>query len=212
MKVIVVGATGTIGREITGALGERHEVVCACRTNAAECVDITSPASIEGLFERVAAVDAVVCAAGDARFGPMETLTDADYGVGLVSKIMGQVNLARIAAGHLRDNGSITLTAGMTGRMPIAGTTSYAMANSAIEGYVRAAALELPRGLRINAVSPTWTIETLRLLGMDRSWGVPAAEVALGYLESVEGNLTGTVIDAGWRYDPTSGSATVAAA
>ena len=212
MKVIVVGGTGTIGREVVRALSERHEVVSACRVTAETCVDIGSPESIRAMFLSAGPVDAVVCAAGDARFGPMDTLTEADYGVALESKIMGQVNLARIAAAHLRDGGSITLTAGITGRVPIPGTTSVGMANGAIEAYVRAAALELPRGIRINAVSPNWTVESLLQFGMDPSWGVPAAEVALGYVESVEGDCTGTVIDAGWRHDPARDSLTVATA
>lgn len=100
----------------------------------------------------------------------------------------------------------------MTGRVPIVGTTSISMVNAAIEGFVRAAALELPRGLRINAVSPQWTIETLELFGMDTSWGVPAERVALGYVESVEGTMSGTVIDAGWRYDAAQRPVSVAVA
>ena len=210
MRVIVIGATGTIGTAVVNALSERHEILAACRTTAANCVDIGSADSIRALFASVGPVDAVVCAAGDARFGPMADLSLDDYAVGLDSKLMGQVNVTRIAADRLTDNGSITLTSGITGRMPIPGTTSVGMINGAIEGYVRAAALEMPRGIRINVVSPNWTVESLRLFGMDEAWGVPSAQVALGYLESVEGSLTGTVIDAGWR-DPALRSATVAA-
>ena len=212
MKVIVVGGTGTIGREVVRALAERHEVISACRVTAETCVDIGSTASITAMFLGTGPVDAVVCAAGDARFGPMDTLSEDDYGVALASKLMGQVNLARAAVDHLRDAGSITLTAGKLGRVPIPGATSVAMANGAIEAYVRAAALELPRGIRINAVSPNWTVESLRLYGMDESWGVPAAQVALSYVESVEGSRTGTVIDAGWQDEPALSSASVAAA
>ena len=209
MKVIVVGGTGTIGREVVRALAERHEVVSACRTTAAECVDIESAESIRAMFLSIGPVDAVVCAAGDARFGPMDSLTQADYEVALGSKVMGQVNLARAAVAHLREGGSITLTGGITGRMPISGTTSVGMANGAIEAYVRAAALEMPRGLRINAVSPNWTVESLRQFGMDEAWGVPAAQVALGYVASVEGDRTGTVIDAGWQHNPARGAMTI---
>ncbi len=157
-------------------------------------------------------MDAIVCAAGDARFSAMEGMTVDDYGVGILSKLMGQVNLTRIGSEFVRDGGSITLTSGVTGRVPIVGTTSISMVNAAIEGFVRAAALELPRGLRINAVSPQWTIETLGLFGMDTSWGVPAERVALGYVESVEGTMTGTVIDTGWRYDAAQSTVSVAVA
>jgi NAD(P)-dependent dehydrogenase (short-subunit alcohol dehydrogenase family) len=212
MKIVVIGGTGTIGTEVVRALDARHAVVRACRTTAEACVNIESPASIRALFQAIGTVDAVVCAAGDARFGPMDGLSEDDHAVGIASKLMGQVNLARLAVPHVHDGGSITLTAGVTGRRPIPGTTSVGLINSAIEGYVRAAAMELPRGIRINAVSPNWTIESLALFGMDTSWGVPAATVALGYVASVEGDFTGTVIDAGWQHDPGDRSKTVAAA
>lgn len=212
MKVLVVGATGTIGREVVQRLCRRHDVLLGGRTMPGLAIDITSPASIGVFFEATGPLDAIVCAAGDARFGPMETMSADDYGIGLHSKLMGQVNLTRIGAQYVRDGGSITLTSGVTGRVPIVGTTSVSMVNAAIEGFVRAAALELPRGLRINAVSPQWTIETLRSFGMDTSRGVPAERVTLGYVESVEGTMSGTVIDAGWRYDAAHGLNSVAVA
>ncbi len=212
MKVLVVGATGTIGREVVTRLGHRYDVLLGGRTTPGLAIDITAPESIGAFFEATGQVDAIVCAAGDARFSPMEAMTIDDYGVGILSKLMGQVNLARIGSEFVRDGGSITLTSGVTGRMPIVGTTSISMVNAAIEGFVRAAALELPRGLRINAVSPQWTIETLGLFGMDTSWGVPAERVALGYVESVEGTMSGTVIDAGWRYDAAQSLVSVAVA
>ena len=201
MKILVIGATGTIGREVVKRLAEEYDVLLGSRTTAGLAIDITSPASIRAYFEATGPVDGVVCAAGDARFGPMDSMTDEDYEVGLRTMLMGQVNVTRIGTEFIRDGGSITLTSGIGGRVPIAGTTSISLVSAAIEGFVRAAALELPRDIRINAVSPQWTVETLARFGMDTTWGVPAARVALGYVESVEGTLTGTVIDAGWRRD-----------
>ena len=156
-------------------------------------------------------MDAIVCAAGDAVFKPLDDLTDDDYAFGLTSKLMGQVNLVRIGHRYLRDGGSFTLTSGVTSRQPIPGNTAYSLVNAGVDGFVRAAALDLPRGIRINAVSPQWTTTTLQLYGMDPAWGVPAGQVALGYVESVEGTRTGTIIDAGWRYDPALSSVSVAA-
>jgi NAD(P)-dependent dehydrogenase (short-subunit alcohol dehydrogenase family) len=140
----------------------------------------------------------------------MDDLSDDDYALGFSSKLMGQVNVVRIGHRYLRDDGSITLTSEVTGRRPMVGTTSISMVNTAVEGFVRAAALELPRGLRLNAVSPEWTITTLKLYGMDPSIGVPAEDVARGYVESVEGSMSGTVVDVGWRHDPAVGSLSIA--
>jgi NAD(P)-dependent dehydrogenase (short-subunit alcohol dehydrogenase family) len=212
MRVAVIGATGVIGTEVVKALSKRHEVVRCGRTTADFAVDISSSESIRDLFEAIGPVDGVVCTAGDNRFGPLDELSDDDYAFGFASKLMGQVNVVRIGHPYVLDSGAITLTSGVTGRKPIVGTTSIGMVNCAVEGFVRAAALELPRGLRINAVCPEWTTETLTLYGMDPSWGIPAERVALGYVESVEGTSTGTVIDTGWRHDPTVGSETIAVA
>ena len=211
MKILVIGATGTIGREVVKRLAEEYDVLLGSRTTAGLAIDITSPASIRAYFEAAGSVDGVVCAIGDARFGPIHGVTD-DHEIGLRSLLMGQMSVTRIGTEFIRDGGSITLTSGIGGRVPIAGTTSISLVSAAIEGFVRAAALELPRDIRINAVSPQWTVETLARFGMDTTWGVPAARVALGYVESVEGTLTGTLIDAGWRRHPEAAMVPVAVA
>ena len=211
MRVLVIGGSGTIGRAVVGSLARRHDVLTCGRTTCEYAVDIGSADSIRRLFETTGRVDAVVCAAGDVIFKPMEEMTDDDYAVGIANKLMGQANVVRIGHPHLRDRGSFTLTSGVTGRRPIPGCTSVAMVNAAVEGFVRATSLELPRGLRINAVSPQWTTETLTLYGMDPAWGVPASQVIGGYIESVEGTRTGSVIDAGWRFDWTADAISVAA-
>ena len=211
MKIIVVGGSGTIGRAVVGALAERHEVLTCGRATCELVVDITSAKSIEHLFEQIGTVDAVVCAAGDVVFKPLEEMSDQDFTFGLSNKLIGQVNVVRFGQPFIRDGGSITLTSGVTGRRPIPGCTSVAAVNGAVEGFVRAAALELPRGIRINAVSPQWTVETLTQYGMDPAWGVPAREVALGFVESVEGTVSGAVLDAGWVDEGASASRPLAA-
>lgn len=195
MKVIVVGATGTIGNEVAKALAaKKHEVVSASRHGDVR-VDLENAASIRALFGAVHDADAVVCCAGNAAFKPLADLADADYELGLRSKLMGQVSLARIAMDHLRDRGSITLTAGVLAREPMPGGASISMINAGLEGFTRAAALEMPRGLRINVVSPPWVRETLIHLGMDPAIGQPASEVAKAYVAAVEGKQQGAVLD-----------------
>lgn len=161
----------------------------------AQRVDISSPDSIKQLYEAVAPIDAVVSAAGVAKFAPFDQLTDADFLLSVNNKLMGQVNLVRIGYRYMRDNGSFTLTSGVLSQEPMKGSVAISLVNAGIEGFVRAAALELPRGLRVNAVSPVWVRETLEALGMDPTNGMPAKQVALAYVENVEGTWNGEVFD-----------------
>jgi nucleoside-diphosphate-sugar epimerase len=112
MKIIVVGATGTIGSAIVKALEGRHEVIPASRKSGYRA-DIDDAASLSALFTTVGSFDAVVCPAGSASYKPFADLQPADFAVGFHSKFMGQVNLARLAIPHLVDGGSITLTSGV---------------------------------------------------------------------------------------------------
>lgn len=195
MKVVVIGATGTIGRAVAEALAPRHEVVRVSRKGPVKA-DIEDPASLARLFESVTGVDAVVVCAGSAAFKPLAQLSDADFTVGLRSKLMGQVDVVRAAMGHLRDGGSITLTSGVLAREPMPGGAAISLVNAAVEGFVVGAAIELPRGLRLNVVSPPWIAETLVALKMDPKGGIPAAACARAYVAAVEGKDQGRTLDA----------------
>lgn len=195
MKVVVIGATGTIGKAVAEALAARHEVVRVSRKGPVKA-DIEAPASLSRLFETVTGVDAVVCCAGSAVFKPLAQLSDADFGASLRSKLMGQVDLVRAAMGHLRDGGSITLTSGVLAREPMPGGAAISLVNAALEGFVVGAAIELPRGLRLNVVSPPWISETLAAMKMDPKGGIPAAVCAKAYVAAVEGKDKGRTIDA----------------
>ena len=196
MKVIVIGATGTIGRAIVHAIGNRHEVIPVSHSKSAIKVDIADRASITKIFGTTGRVDAVICAAGLAKFGPMTSLSDEDFALGLNSKLMGQVNLVRSGTEFINDNGSITLTSGILSRRPMKGSSAISLVNSALEGFGRAAALEMPRGVRINIVSPNWVIDTLKAFNMDPSIGTPVEVVAQAYVRALEGNMNGEVLDA----------------
>jgi len=142
----------------------------------------------------VGRVDAVVSAAGDARFKPLAQLTDDDFAFSLDNKLMGQVNLVRYGIDSVNDGGSFTLTSGVLAQQPMPGSAAISLVNAGIEGFARAAALELPRGQRINVVSPPWVAETLAAMGQDPSNGLPASVVAKAYVRSIEGSETGSVI------------------
>ena len=194
-RVLVVGASGTIGGAVARALEGEHDVVRASRRKSEITVDLTSSESIRAMFVRVGAVDAVVSAAGDARFKPFAELTDEDFAFSIRHKLMGQVDLTRIALGVMRPAGSITLTSGILAKTPMPGSGAISLVNAGLEGFTRAAALEAPNGIRVNVVSPPWVSETLREMGMDPSKGLPAATVAKAYVASVTGPTNGAVIE-----------------
>ena len=196
MKILVIGATGTIGAAVAQALEARHEVLRASHTRSALKVDLADPASIRRLYAKVGRVDAVVSCAGQAVFCPLLALSDADCALSLSNKLMGQVNLVRFGAEVLAEGGSFTLTSGILSRQPMPGGAAISLVNAGLEGFVRAAALDLPRGLRINVVAPGWVRETLVAVKMDPSPGVPAALVAQSYVKAVEGSMTGQILDA----------------
>ncbi len=195
MRIVVVGATGTIGKAIVAALERDHEVIVASR-NSKVRVDMSDPESIRNMYRTVGRIDAVISAAGQARFKPLQQLTDDDFRFSLENKLMGQVNLVRYGMESVSDRGSFTLTSGVLARFPMKGSGAISLVNAGLEGFVRAAALEAPRGIRVNIVSPPWITDTLKALGMDPSIGITPEAAARLYLESLAENQTGRVIEA----------------
>ena len=194
MRILLIGASGTLGTAITTALDGRHDVIRASRHGADQQVDITDPASIRDVFRRIGRVDAIVSAAGSAAYKPLADLTDEDFASSLRDKLMGQVNVVRFGFGSVNDRGSITITSGIIAQHPERGGAAFSLVNSALEGFGRAAALEAPRGIRVNVVSPPWVSETLEAIGRPPQGGLPAGVVAEAYVRSVEGRETGQVI------------------
>jgi NAD(P)-dependent dehydrogenase (short-subunit alcohol dehydrogenase family) len=197
MKIVIIGATGTIGGAVATALGGNHEIVAVSRSAGEHHADITDKASLEKAFEAIGKVDAIVSVAGGAVFKPLAALTDADFEKCLHDKLMGQVNVVRVGSRHVRPGGSITITSGVLAQEPMPGAAAISLVNAGLEGFGRAAALELAsEKIRVNVVSPPWVTETLVALKMEPANGLPAAEVARAYVQSVEGDTTGQTIDA----------------
>jgi len=194
MKVIVVGATGTIGSAVASALSKKHEVVRVGYSDGAYKVDIGSQDSIRELLSQIGKVDAIVSTTGMANFGSLDSLSDADYQLALSNKLMGQVNLVRIGRDYINDGGSVTLTSGILAHHPTPESLSISMANAGLEGFTRAVVFGLDRGIRVNVVSPEFVRETAEAMGM-HGIGVPAEQTANAYVGSVEGSMNGEVLN-----------------
>jgi len=193
MKIIVIGATGTVGKAVVTQLAQRHEIITVGGTGGQYQVKIEDPASVRALFEKTGKVDAVVVTAGSLHFGPLGEMTPEQFRIGVNSKLMGQVNVALIAQEFLNDGGSITLTSGVIAQNPIRFGANASTVNAAVEGFALGAAVDLQRGLRINVVSPTLLTESQEAYG-PFFYGfetAPAARVALAYSRSVEGAENG---------------------
>jgi len=162
MRILVIGAGGTVGKAAVAALGGRHEILKAGRSS------------------------------GDVRVSQM---TEKQFLSGLKNKLMGQVNLVLKGQACLNDGGSFTLTSGSLDRYPVRGGSNAATINAALGGFVRAAAIDLDRGLRINLVSPTLLDESAARLAtlLPGHESISPARAGLAYVKSVEGGQTGQV-------------------
>jgi NAD(P)-dependent dehydrogenase (short-subunit alcohol dehydrogenase family) len=199
MKILVVGASGLLGSAVVAELSKRNEVIAASR-NSDVSVDIKDVASIRAMFEQVGKLDAIVCTAGKAHFGPLAEITEEKMAVGIKDKLMGQVNLVLEGTKYLNDGGSFTLVSGILGDEPIKAGANASMVNGAIDSFVKSAAIELPRGIRINSVSATVFEEALGHYGpFFRGFKpIPVADAALAFSRSVEGAGTGQVYKVGY--------------
>ncbi|WP_432473629.1 short chain dehydrogenase [Amphritea sp. HPY] len=194
MKVLVIGASGTIGQAIVAAISPQHEIITANYKSGDLQVDLSDPKSIQTMFKKAGKLDAVISAAGLASFASLSDHTDNDYQLALENKLMGQINLLRYGREYINKGGSITLTSGILSRQPMPGSASISMVNGALESYARAAALEL-ESLRFNIVAPAFVKETMELMGMDSSYGISAADTAKAYIAALEGDQHGATLD-----------------
>ena len=182
MRILIIGAGGEIGSIITPKLAQEHEVITAGRNSGDLTVDLSSTDSLKSMFNKVKKVDACVCVAGDSRTGKLFSMDMEDLNPGINNKLLGQVNLVLTGHEYLNDGGSFTLISGKMGDRPAKYSTGKAMINGAINSFVLAAALEMPRGIRINAISPGKVAD------------IPAEDLFNAFIKSIEGDINGEII------------------
>jgi len=193
MKFLVVGSTGLIGSYVAKTLSKHGTVIGVSRTTQIS-VDVKDPASIKAMYEKVGKIDAVASCIGKVAFKPVAELTYEDYLMGLKDKALGQVELVRAGIDFLNDGGSFTLMTGVLARDPIPSGSVAALANGAIESFTLAAAIDLPRGIRINTVSPNVLVEaTSYHASFPGFHQVTAQSVADAYVKSILGKQTGQI-------------------
>ena len=196
MKILIIGGEGTIGRKVSEYFSKEHEVIIAGRNSGDVQIDIADASSIEAMYAALGSLDALICIAGEAKWAAFDSMSEEDYYIGLRSKLMGQVNLVRIGQAYLNPGGSFTLTTGILADHPVMFTTSAAMVNGAIHSFVKAAALELVNGVRINVVSPGLVedaVERYQAYFPGHN-PIPMKKVVNGYVRSVLGRGNGEII------------------
>ncbi len=196
MKILVIGGQGTIGKKVSERLSQKHDVIIAGRNSGDVAVDFSESTSIKTMFETVGKLDAIVAIAGDAKWDKLDNLTEEDFYIGIRSKLMGQVNTVRIGKHYLNPNGSITLSTGILADDPVDMTTSAALVNGAINSFVKAVALELKDGKRINVVCSDLVEDSFDKYKdyFPGNTPVPMRKIVDGYVKSIEGKITGRVL------------------
>jgi NAD(P)-dependent dehydrogenase (short-subunit alcohol dehydrogenase family) len=198
MRIVIVGASGTMGSYLANAFEKEHEVVRVGRNSENIQVDITSPASIETMYKGLGAFDALICTAGPTYVGPWKNLTDAAFRKGVEGKMMGQINLVLTGQHYINAGGSFTLITGALTHEPQRNFANASAANGAVEGFVRAAAIELANGIRINAVSPGVIENSPQYFPFfPGEMPVTMRQLEYGFRKSVFGANTGQVIRLG---------------
>jgi predicted dinucleotide-binding enzyme len=192
-RVLVVGASGTLGAAVRTELEEQgYEVVGASRSGEYQ-FDMTKPESVSDLFDHLGAVDHVVVTAGLAAFKPLREMEASVMQESASNKFLGQLHVAKEALQRISTGGSVVLTSGQLAQHPMPGSSMVSAVNAAIEAVARAAALEDLDGRFLHVVSPGWIKETMEAMGMDPSPGTAASEMAEVYVATLRLPISGQI-------------------
>ncbi|MCT4638391.1 MAG: short chain dehydrogenase [Bacteroidales bacterium] len=191
-KLIVVGSTGVIGKEVVELMKSQYQVIEVNRSSGDYKLDMSDTKAVESMFKEIGGFDAIIATSGYGKWGSIDEHTIQDFHDGLNSKLMGQVNLVMIGRKYANEGATFVVSSGILAQYPVEGGLSLGVINAGLEAFVRGAALEM-KSMRVNAVSPSFARETMELMGMDSSTGVPAIEFAKLYKEAIESGKTGEI-------------------
>ncbi|WP_412552623.1 short chain dehydrogenase [Shimia sp. MIT1388] len=193
MKVLLIGASGMIGRALAHALSSDHDVITASRSSGDFQVDVANPDSLRALFAQTGPLDAIISTAGDGVMAPLATMSDDDLNRTLDTQMKGQINVLRLGLNAVTPGGSITLTSGVAAQNPMPSTSAIAASCAALEAFTRTAATEVDT-IRLNVVSPIFVKESMALFGLPTDGGLSAADTAKSYLAAITGDLHGQIL------------------
>ena len=240
-RALVAGASRGIGLGCAAALAELGaHVVCAARgmeelavsvdairargwSAQAVQLDIGDVDTIRQVLEAHGPFDVVVNSAGIARHAPALETTPEDYQAVMDINVRGAYFLSTAAAHALIDvgrPGSIIHVSSQMGHVGGPERTVYCASKHALEGMVKAMAIEWgPHQVRINTICPTFIRTPLGAMTLDdpdkRAWVESKIKLGrVGEIEDVMGAVaylagdasamvTGTslLIDGGWTAD-----------
>lgn len=122
--------------------GQGAQVVTVGRTAGDIRADVADPEQTARVFAQVSDLDAVASAAGDVPYKRVVEMAPEDYLSAYHGKVASQIELVRQGTRQVAERGSFTLIAGVLSQEPIVTGSAAAMANGAVESFVRAAAIE----------------------------------------------------------------------
>ncbi|PHM71528.1 short chain dehydrogenase [Xenorhabdus sp. KJ12.1] len=204
MKILVIGATGNIGKHIISNIKKYHplladnptelEIIQASRNSPEYSLDVFDNQQLDNFLSKNKMFEAIICAFGKTNWTKPESLRD--YEESIKNKAFGQINVALQALKYIKPGGSITLTSGIVGKIMSPNGSQTAVTNGAIEAFVRSAATEITDA-RINVVSPKLLDESFTnyakfFPGQETCTG---EQIAKGYIRSIYGQETGVVIE-----------------
>jgi NAD(P)-dependent dehydrogenase (short-subunit alcohol dehydrogenase family) len=194
-KIVVVGATGRLGRVVVGGLND-YEVIRAGRSGPDLKIDALDFESVSDVFASIGTFDGLISCIGGTPFKTFEELTMEDFALGLSKKCFSQLNLAKAAIPYLTENGSITLTSGIIGDEPILAGSCAAAANGALNMCVSTLAAEYAGKLRINIVSPSIIENSVEDYGMLFDGFEPTSKkrIVEAYRRTISAPISGRVL------------------